>query len=38
MKPLSDEDVQSPELLKSSVQALKALQPMIHFINRALAD
>ncbi len=38
MKPLTDEDVLSPGLLKSSVQALKALQPMIHFLNRALAD
>jgi uncharacterized protein (TIGR02453 family) len=38
MKPLTDEDVQSPGLLKASVQALQALQPILHFINRALAD
>ena len=38
MKPLTDEDVLSPGLLKASVQALQALQPILHFINRALAD
>lgn len=34
-KNLSDEEVLSPHLLKESVEAFKALMPLIKFINRA---
>ena len=38
MKPLTDKELQSEQLLVSSYSALQALQPLIHFLNRALAN
>ena len=38
MHSMSDKDVKAPELVKKSVVALQALQPLIEFMNRALKD
>lgn len=38
MKSVPDKELTAPELVKNSVAALKALQPLIEFINRAIKD
>jgi uncharacterized protein (TIGR02453 family) len=38
MKGIADKDLTAPDLVKESVAALKALQPLIQFINRAIKD
>jgi uncharacterized protein (TIGR02453 family) len=37
MKPISDKELQSPDLLSISSSAFQSLQPLIQFLNRALA-
>jgi uncharacterized protein (TIGR02453 family) len=38
MKPLSEKDLTSPALLKQTLDAFEALQPLLLFINRTLGD
>lgn len=38
MKGVSDKELTDPDLIKKSVAALEALQPLIEFINRAIKD
>jgi uncharacterized protein (TIGR02453 family) len=38
MKSIADNELTDPELVKKSVAALQALQPLIEFINRAIKD
>jgi uncharacterized protein (TIGR02453 family) len=38
MKAVSDKELTEPEMIKKSVAALLALQPLIEFINRAIKD
>jgi uncharacterized protein (TIGR02453 family) len=38
MKSIADKELTDPDLVKKSVAALQALQPLIEFINRAIKD
>jgi uncharacterized protein (TIGR02453 family) len=38
MKSIADKELTDPEMIKKSVAALQALQPLIEFINRAIKD
>jgi uncharacterized protein (TIGR02453 family) len=38
MKPVSDKDLLAPELLKHSIDAYKALKPLIQFLNQGLSE
>lgn len=38
MKSIADKELTDPEIIKKSVAALQALQPLIEFINRAIKD
>jgi hypothetical protein len=38
MKKLDDKDLVSKDLLKTTLEAYEALQPLVEFINRALAS
>jgi uncharacterized protein (TIGR02453 family) len=38
MKLIADNELTAPELIKKSVAALQALQPLIEFINRSIKD
>ena len=38
MQSLKDADLTSKDLVKKTIAALETLQPMIQFINRALAE
>lgn len=38
MRAVTDKELTTPDLVKNSVAALKALQPLIEFINRAIKD
>ena len=36
--PISDKELQSKDLIKKAVAAFEALQPLVYFLNQALAD
>ena len=36
--PITDKELQSKELIKKAVAAFEALQPLVYFLNQALAD
>ncbi len=36
--PISDKELQSKDLIKKTVAAFEALQPLVYFLNQALAD
>lgn len=38
MKAIADKELTAPDMVKKSVAALQALQPLIEFINRAIKD
>ena len=38
LAPIKDTDLTSKDLIKKTVAAFEALQPLVHFINHALAE
>ena len=36
--PITDKELQSKDLIKKAVAAFEALQPLVYFLNQALAD